>query len=206
MSAPLARHDALFAEIKSNHRLRWGLWAIAVIVWLYLVLVLRDQVPRETQAYRAAARQLQETRSAASDTQWTARRAEAMRLSSELESRLWRAGSLGLAQASLNDFLARAAQQAAVQRPVISVAAQEAEPAASGGAAGVWKVTARVSFEFSPSTFYAFLAGLASSESRIVVESINVRSSSAARAELTLVAYFLGAAAAPAAAAAAKGG
>jgi len=194
----------LAAELNSNPRLRWGVWAIAGILWFYGVLVLRDTVPRQAEAYRAVARQLARTQAAASDTQWNARRDEALAVQAQLESRMWRANTVGLAQASFNDWLLRVAQQAAVQRPQIAVAAQEDD--ATGRSAGAFKVSARVTFDFTPQSFYPFMARLAAHDKSVVVESLAIRGAPTPRAEMVLLAYFMGSPGATTARAAPAGG
>lgn len=60
----------------------------------------------------------------------------------------------------------------------------------SGLAPGLWKVSARVAFDFHPQSFYPLLGRIAGSEKAIVVESLTIRSASNPRAEARLVAYF----------------
>lgn len=182
----------LLAELESNARLRWGLWAIVGIVWFYGVLVLRDEVPRQGDAYRAVARQRANTQAAASDLQWSARRDEALAAQAQIEARIWRANTLGLAQASLHDWLAQALSQAGAQRTQITVAAQDEEAARAAALPGMWKVTARVSFDFTPEAFYSLMAKVAAHDKKIVVESVQIRTGPPPRSEMVLVAYFLG--------------
>lgn len=175
------------AEVKSNPRLRWGLWLIAATLWFYGVLVLRDEVPRQTEAWRAITKKLARTELVAVQTEWPARRDEALTAQVEYENRLWRATTAGLAQASFTDWLNQLAQEAGVGKLLLSAASQEEE---SGGVAGLWKVSARLSFDFTPSTFYPLLSRIATYPKKVGIESLVIRGSPSPRAELMVVAYF----------------
>jgi hypothetical protein len=183
----MAALKPLLEEVRSNARLRWGMWMILGILWLYAVLLLRDQVPREADLYQSASRKLARAQATASQTHWAARRSEAMAAQTSLEGRLWTATSMGLAQASFNDWLVQAAQQSGVARPTISVAAQEES---LEGMPGMWKVTARASFDFSPQTFYPLLARIGSYDKAVLVESLVIRGSPTPRADIVLLAHF----------------
>ncbi len=190
------------AEFKASPRLRWGVWGIVGILWLYGILELRDEVGRLGEAYRAVNRNFARTQSIAGQSEWTARLAEARTAQAGLEKLLWRESTVGLAQATFHDWVIQSAQQAGASRPQLTVSMQEeaaagvaAAGAGSGSARsssvpGLWKASARLSFDFSPQTLYALLGRIASHEKRVVVESMTIRSSPSPRAELVLVAYF----------------
>lgn len=191
MSAPSALRPAL-AELRTNSRLRWGMWVVVGIVWLYGVLVVRDEVPRQSDAYRGVARQLANTRASASDLQWSARRDEALAAQAQMEARIWRANTLGLAQASFHDWLAQALSQSSAQRTQIIVAAQDEDASRNAALPGMWKITARVALDFTPQAFYAFMSKLLAHDKKVVVEALQIRSTGSPRAELVLAAYFVG--------------
>lgn len=189
------------ASVQQNPRLRWGVWSIAGILWLYGVLLLQEEVQKEGDAFQALNKKISRTEGIVSQADWDKKLKSVQAIQLDLESHLWREGTFGLAQASFHDWLTQALQQANTARALVAVTAQEAatpddsESTAPLGAnledtAQLWKVTAKISFDFSPQTCYPLLARFASYEKRIVVESLIIRGSPTPRVELVVVAYF----------------
>jgi hypothetical protein len=191
----------LFAELKSNPRLRWGFWGIVGILWFYGVLELRDGVARQGEAYRAINRNIARTQAIASQSEWLSRLEEARSVQIDLERRLWRESTVGLAQATFHDWLSQVAQQASLARSQVTVVAQdegtrvtkESTGTDSGQVSGtqrLWRISARLAFDFGPQSLYSLLARIASYEKKVVVESLLIRSAPSPRVDLVLVAYF----------------
>jgi hypothetical protein len=193
--------QAIRSNLRNNPRLRIGLWIIAGIVWLYLLLSLRDEVDAITSEYRALAVKTARAESIARQSEWIARAAPAKALAFTAENRLWQESSLGLAQAAVQDWLNQAVQQAGVVKPVLTVAAQEEvradtsdasnanKPAKPAPEADMWKVNARLGFDFSPKSFYNIMERISGSEKTFVIESMSVKGTPA-HVDLLLVAYF----------------
>lgn len=186
------------AEIKANPRLRLGLWLIIGIAWIYCLLLLRDEVQRAGNEHQAFAKKVARTLAQASQNEWLERAESAQAMQLQHESRLWREGTIGLAQAGFQDWLNLVVQQSGLTRPVLTVAAQEesaSEKTAAGAkgndnASSLWKITAKLSFDFTPKNLYELMARLAGHDRQIVVETLVIRSVPAPRAEMMLVAYF----------------
>ena len=186
------------ATLKANPRLRWGVWGIVGILWFYGVLELRDEVRRQNEAYRAITHKIARLQGTAAHTEWLARLKDAQSRQVSLESRLWRESTIGLAQASFHDGLTQLTQQAGLAKVQLAVSAQEDEEGGKDAgsadsrtaATGLWKVSAKLAFDFSPQSFYPLLRRIATQDKRVVVESLVIRSTPAPRAELLLVAYF----------------
>lgn len=189
------------AELKANPRLRWGLWIIIGIVWLYVILVLREEVQRKTEIYQGELKKIARIQSESTQTGWPSRLEAAQALRLNLESRLWREDTIGLAQAKFQDWLNLAVQQANLPKAVLTVAAQEEAGVADKGSdspgksasplpAELWKVSAKLAFDFNPQILYPFLARLATHEKQVSVESLTIRGAPVTRAEIMLVAYF----------------
>jgi len=114
-----------------------------------------------------------------------------------MENRLWRENTIGLAQAIFQDWLNQLTQQANLAKVQLAVAAQDGE--AGGGkdqtgaesTFGLWKVSAKLAFDFNPQSFYPLLTRIAMHEKKVVIESLTIRSAPSPRAELLLVAYYL---------------
>ena len=111
---------------------------------------------------------------------------------------MWREGTIGLAQATFQDWLNQVVQQLSLTRPSVNVAAQDESVVEKNATAltetnysrDIWRVSARVGFDFSEKVLYAFLERLAGHDKQIVVESLIVRGGSIPKVEMVLVAYF----------------
>lgn len=191
----------IFAELKANPRLRWGLWGIAGVLWLYGVLELRDEIQRQSDAYRAINRKIARIQGTATQTEWLARRQDAQSMQLNLENRLWRESTIGLAQATFHDWLSQLTQQADIAKAQLVVAAQDEESTGGKDAAsadnsgtlaapGLWKVSAKLAFDFNPQSFYPLLTQLTTQEKKVIIESLVIHSTPTPKAELVLVAYF----------------
>lgn len=192
--------DSIKAELAASGRLRLGLALIVAVLWLYGALLLRDARDERTRAFRTASVQLARLEQAAQQAEWPQRLEEAKILQAALESGLWRGDSLGLSRAALQDWLAQQMKQAQVPRPLITLAAQEDDaPGAAGAvpdaaaadlAAGLWKVKAKLNFDFTAESLPLLLARLAAPSPRVTVESLRVVREPVARVEMVVVAYF----------------
>lgn len=185
------------AELKANPRLRWGLWGIVGVCWLYGILELRDDIQIKGDTYRALSKKTARIKEVATQEEWFSRLKEAQALRINMENRLWRENTIGLAQATFHDWLNQLGQQANLAKVQLAVAAQEGE--AGGGkdqsgadsTFGLWKVSAKLSFDFNPQSFYPLLTSMATHEKKLVMESLTIRSAPSPRADLLLVAYYL---------------
>ncbi len=199
----LAVFDKIQAELAASGRLRLGLALIVAVLWLYCALLLRDERDERMRAFRAASAQLTRLQQAAQQAEWPQRMEEAKVTVAQLESGLWRGDSLGLSRAALQDWLTQQLKQANVSRPLITLAAQEEDTASSPAAvgfgrdvaamelaSGVWKVRAKVNFDFAAEGLQVLLARLAAPSSRVVVESVRVVREPIGRVEMVVVAYF----------------
>ncbi len=193
--------QTFLAELKANPRLRWGCLGIVAILWLYGVLELRDAVYSKSDIYRATGKKIARIQETATQTEWPSRLGDAQAMQVNLENQLWRENTLGLAQATFHDWLALQTQKAGFTKIQMTVAKQDEE---EGGAkdlagsdnsaaqtkAGLWKISAKLAFDFNPQSFYPWLTQLSSNDRKVIVESLAIRSLPAPKAELLLVAYF----------------
>ena len=192
--------DKLQAELAASGRLRLGLALIVAVLWFYGALLVRDARDERTRAFRTASVQLVRLQQAAQQAEWPQRLDEAKVAVAQLESGLWRGDSLGLSRAALQDWLAQQLKQANVGRPLITLAAQEEDSAWAAGAggdmaamelaSGLWKVKAKLNFDFNAEGLHVLLAKLAAPSSRVMVESLRVVREPVGRVEMVVVAYF----------------
>lgn len=184
---------SMIAALKVNARLRWGVLGIVGIVWLYGVLELRDAADRQRQVHTATAKKIARSQAIARQAEWPERLEQAHAHRLALEQSLWREGSLALAQASFSDWLTQAMQQAGLTKPQLAVAAQEEEKKKDvpGNGAELWKVSAKLAFDFKPETFYAFMQRIVKHDKKVAIESLVIRSTPVPKAEVLLTASFL---------------
>ena len=188
----------IIAAINANSRLRLGLWLIVGIAWLYGLLLLREGTQHAAAEHQALARKVARVVAQAGQTEWPERIESAQALQLQMESRLWRESTLGLAQAAFQDWLNLAVQQASLTRSAVTVAAQEESASEKKTVSAtetspnsdIWKVSAKLSFDFTPKTLYALMGRLATHDKQIVIETLVIRGSPTPRAEMLLVAYF----------------
>lgn len=194
--------NTIIAELKANPRLRWGLWAILGILWLYGVLELRDETQRKGETYLALNKKVAKLKTTAMQTEWHARQTEARALQLNLETRLWRENTIGLAQATFHDWLSQQTQQANLGKAQLVVAAKDDEGSTATDKTGtdgggtraesnLWKVSAKLTFDFNPQSFYPWLTRITMNEKKIAVESLTIRSTPSPKADVLLVAYYL---------------
>lgn len=189
--------NSFLVELKANPRLRWGVWGIVGVLWFYGALELRDQAQRQSETNRAISKKIARMQETATQTEWPNRLAEAQSLQLNLESRLWRENTIGLAQATFHDWLSQSVQQANLTKVQLTVAAQDGEnidgkdKSGSDNTSNLWKVSAKLAFDFNPQSFYPFLTRLTAHDKTVTIESLVIRGTPSPKAELILVAYFL---------------
>jgi len=163
-------------QLRQNPRLRWGVALIIGTCWLYGVLLLRGA----TLALARLSGQL-------TQTEWLARVTPAQTLAVQLEGKLWQAATSGLAQAAFQDMLNGAMANAAVPRPQISVTVVDDMAATPPD---LWKVKAKLGFDFTAASLLALLQLLETHPKQIVVGSLGVNKDQPNRVDLELYAYF----------------
>jgi len=185
-------------EWRQNLRLRIGVSIVFVIFWLYGILVLRDTVSVEREAWLSAEAQNTRARSTATSADWLTRSQDVVAAVSEHEQLLWRDGSLGLSQAGFQEQIAQSFSSAnIVVRTPIRVAAVADTPV-SAALADIVPLRARAQIEFRPATFYPWLAIVtkARPEKRpaLVIDSLTIRAASVGQsstADIEFVGYAL---------------
>jgi hypothetical protein len=177
----------LLTQLRQNPRLRWGVALIIGTCWLYGVLLLRDALQEETRQHRGATLALARLSGQLTQTEWLARVTPAQTLAVQLEGKLWQAATSGLAQAAFQDMLNGAMANAAVPRPQISVTVVDDMAATPPD---LWKVKAKLGFDFTAASLLALLQLLETHPKQIVVGSLGVNKDQPNRVDLELYAYF----------------
>ena len=180
-------------QLKTNPRLRWGVWLIVWMFWLYGVLELRDYLAAEREQYRSTLASVSRLQAQNSRTEWLSRVEPARTMAVQLESRLWQASSSGLAQAAFQDWLRTALAESGVAQPQIRVSGVDEDAgAAEGGkqgAADLWKIRANLSFGLNPEGLTDLLSRIEFGERLVGIESLVIRNELAPRVEMQLIAF-----------------
>lgn len=186
-------HNRFIQELRGNLRLRLGFALIVAIIWLYAILTLQEALQTKSQAFRASSHQLARLQAVMNEGDWTARLAEAQALQADMESKLWRGDTLGLARATLQDWLNQKLQQLAATHVTVTMLAPNEvrnEEQAADASLELWKVGAKLVFDFNPDTLNKLLAELEQGPHILVVESLHITKEPIPRVELTVQAYF----------------
>ncbi len=186
--------ERLRAELKGNARLRIAVALVFAVLWLYLILAMRDALDRSAREYRSASIKLSRLQSVIAQGDWTERLNAAKTLQAQVEAALWRGDTLGLARASFQDWANQQMQQAAVARPVISMGpANEEAPGEQARAAGLddlWKVTAKLTFDFNPESLNKLLLKVITHTQHVAIETLRITKEPIPRVEIVATAYF----------------
>ncbi len=186
--------NQFLAELRNNRRLRLGIALIIGVLWVYAILLLRDAQVVAAGEYHNASIKLARLQAATQQGEWEERLNQAKTLQTEIESRLWRGATIGLARAAFQDFLSQQLQQAGMTRPSVSMGSADEGNRSDGVQSGItddlWKVKAKLVFDFNPLSFNKFFVQLTNHPHHIVVESLHVTKEPAPRVEMMLAAYF----------------
>jgi hypothetical protein len=191
MSAPITEAIAhVRSEWGSNRRLRVGSYLILGSLWLYALLVLRDQNSVWREEWARTEARIARAKSTAAEGEWSTRAAEARVAVGELESLLWREGSIGLAQAQAQESVARSFTSAGIVPRSLRSALPDVGAANADTPS---PIRLRAQFEFKPSTFYPWLSaitrGLYEKKPSFVVDSLVIRGGANAVVDVELIAY-----------------
>jgi hypothetical protein len=170
-----------FNQLRSNYRLRIGLTLIIGIVWLSLLLDLRDQNDALIDKYRQTASQLARLNAQQKQTQWITRAEDVKNALGSAEMRLWQDPSLGRTQAEMRDWLLQQLLQSKAVRYAVKVAESGEEKGGVKSAsvgdspANLIRVRAEIEFNTDPTVLNSFLSVLANAEHQVVVETLNAK-------------------------------
>lgn len=198
------------AEVRQNTRLRVGLYLIVAVFWLYGLLVLRDHIAREKESWQGIESRIARVKSTAATADWTSRAQDVRAALSEYERLVWREGSIGISQATLQEWLQRSFTSAGVIVRAMQVSSQEsASPsvastnaanasASQAGNAGnplsdLVVIRIRAQVEFRPQSLYAWLLSLnrdrLEKRPTVSIENLTIRSGQPAIADIEVLGY-----------------
>jgi hypothetical protein len=187
--------QGLVTEVRGNRRLALGLLLALLLVWLYMILALRDATARLARELRQVNQEQARTESIGSADQWRARAQSAAQLRNQMHERIWRQPTLGLAQARFQEWLALEINRVGIgRRGIVPLAAAGAGTPANADDASeskdFWRVALRVDAEADPYALQQLLTNLARAKPQVLVEALNVRAGPPARFDMIVVAPF----------------
>ncbi len=181
--------EQLAAEFKASARLRIGLGLAVAVLWVNGLLSLRDTLDEAIKRHAQLTGQINRARQYAAQTDWPERAKQAQMAQVQMESRLWHSGTPGLAQAAFQDWLAQSLSKSAPGRQEITLI-QDGGANPSAPSNNLWKIKAKLSFDFTPQSFNEWMSALSSSERQVSIEKLTVRMVPTPRIEAILAAPF----------------
>lgn len=178
--------QSLLNELRSNTRLRLGIWLIILILLIYGLLLLDDYKHKLIEQYADSEQQLLKLQSVAQQKHWEKRLQETSTLRIELENKLWRASSQGLARADFQAWLSIAIRHASLEKTRLKVEDIEVLT----GTPTLWKVSAQIDGFFVAEPIAALLREIAKNPQLIVVEHLDIPPQGSRRFSLQVSAYF----------------
>ena len=183
------------SEWNTNARLRWAVYLLLGIVWLYAILVLRDAVSSEYGKWDAMEAKNARARSTAAEADWPTRAQEIKVALTDLEALLWRDGSIGLSQASFEERVGQSlANSGMAVRSLRTTVGTES--AATPAQVSLVQLRSRVQVDFRPASMYNWLASLSRTKTEkapsMFVETLTIRPASFGQlgtAEIEVVGY-----------------
>lgn len=173
-------------ELKTNVRLRLGLWLIAAILGFYSILAVDDYRQKLIKDYQSQAGHLMQLQSVSNETQWAARIEQIRALKIPLEEKLWRSTSKGLAQATLQTWLDSQAKIAKLQVHRLTME----EPIETKEQPPLWQISAQMDGVFISEGFEQLLLNIANHSQWVIVDRLDIQAPPNGRFTLVVTAYF----------------
>jgi hypothetical protein len=174
-------------ELRGNTRLRLGLWLIAGILLVYMILVSTDRLAALRDERAAALERLAQVETlAAEEDIWAERAAQARALEAELQRRMWTSATPGLAQAQLQAWLQNTARNAGIGDARIMMR----DVATLAGGDGLWLAAGTMTAPFQPSALPRLLFEVESAVPRVQIESLTVNNGRRKSLQMTVSAVF----------------
>ncbi|WP_100655926.1 hypothetical protein [Alteromonas flava] len=173
-------------QIEANTRLRVSLWFIALLIFVYPLLLLdglntdihgniERELEREARILRTA-----------SEQEWFQRAEQLNQVAQTIDAAFWKAPSPGIAKATLFQTLTDWAQQNELNNVQIRLE----EPLAVSGQANIFRIAGQIDTAFDVTRSLKFLQQLEASSSKIVIEQMEISQRARPLHRLVIAAYF----------------
>ncbi len=178
----------LVAQVRANRRLAIALAFIPIMLWGYLVLTTQGWVDEAVSRLNQRREEVGRLERVAGDAAWARRARETDARRSELENRLWRIETEGLARAEFQEWLLSSARKAGIGRPTATSQRADGEATAQ---AGYRAISVSLSGDFTPESLQALLAAIANEKRLIIINSMRIQRQPLPRIDMVLTAYGL---------------
>jgi hypothetical protein len=178
-------------ELQRNARMRWMVVAGGLVFVWYVLLLAGEFRQEQENAYRPLHQQLvrlEGMQAKGERLDFSGRLAKELETSAEIESRLWRAATAGLAGADFQSWLQGVAKTSGMEK--IRLELSELRPR-DDMLRPLWKLEADLSGFAEPAAVLDFLAAVAASNNMVVIERLRYSPGRGNRITLLLVAHFL---------------
>ena len=173
-------------EFAANARLRFGVWSIVAILLLYLYLVIQDASEAEFDRYSGLRDRAASVSGVIRQQEWLDRARDTSSVRAAAESRFWSSRSEGLAQATFETWLAREAKAVRAENVRIQMLPVESR----NEVIALWKVSARVQFDFNPLAMQRLLYKMEGHSKLVTVDSLVLRNDRRKNVDLVVTAWF----------------
>ena len=180
--------DDLLSQLKSNTRLRFGVFAIIALLWLYGVLVMHDALSQQKKSYSDQSERTDRIKQVAREHEWLERAKVSKATLNHDEQLLWKNTSFGLAQATIQDALKKSLLDAGVTNPSVQMSDLQES---SSLPADIWQVRGKISFPFKPQSLNAWIQNIQKQTPRIVIDSLHIYRSPVPRVEAVVYGYSM---------------
>jgi len=181
----MQQHSSLIIEIKTNTRLRLGIWLIFIILGSYTIELLSKHEYQVKDDFNHARLKLAKIKTILSQKNWDTLSVQAKDTQIAIEDKLWLADNKGLALANFQawvDLKLRAAKLPNTRITVESSPVQEHQ---------LLRVAAKISGTFVTKPMIDFLLSLALHPQWVIVETLNIRKKNTQSGfSLVLISYF----------------
>lgn len=174
-------------QANANPRLRWMLWGVLYIFLMYFALSLGDWRAEQAQSINQLQRTAIKLEQLESQTEWPQRWIDEKQVSEQLNQRLWRATTPGLAEADLQNYLRLLMNTHDVEGLRLRLA--PTETLVLGGET-LFKVSADVSGVIAPTQINSLIRAIAERPQVLLVERFSYGPQRAGQLNLLVTGYF----------------
>lgn len=177
--------EAIQSELKSDARLRVGVWLILLILTLQPIWFLQDYRLEKTQELDGLLTQEAKIRRTTSENLWQERATLSNQALIDLEKKIPSASSMGIAKATMQSMISALLEEVGAQTSRIDLQDPIETPLA-----GIYSVSVSVQLRFDEGTLLNILKSLETKEQGLVVERLEISKLQSGRALLFITAYF----------------
>ena len=173
-------------ELATNARLRIGVWVLAGLLLVALLVAQAERLAEAEAAYAAQAQQLAAVEQALARRDWPQLLAAERAANGDFAPHFWQAESEGVAQAMLQAAVSNLVEELDLRRPRIKASLSEPVP----NLPGVCRVQVELSTEYAAGGQLRLIRAVATHSPGLIAERMGLGRQNA-RIAMTLSAYFL---------------